>query len=89
MSDLNETLSKVINYGLPSPTRPAPPMPTCKPLAKSAEEMLMKAVEYLMLGLDESIYRGDGDFTRGKIYAYEDMAAHLEMLIKGLNNEKV
>ena len=58
------------------------PMPTCKPLAKSAEEMLMKAVEYLMLGLDESIYRGDGDFTRGKIYAYEDMAAHLEILIK-------
>lgn len=84
MSDLNETLNKVINYGLPSPTRQAPPMPACKPPKKSAEEMLKKALEYANQGMNEnnlSPYNTD-DYHDGKYYAYEDMAAHLEMLIK-------
>ena len=85
MSNLNGTLDKVINYGLPSPTRPAPTMPTCKPPAKSAEEMLKRALEFANRGMDENppkYFFNKNRCSSGLYYAYEDMAAHLEMLIK-------
>ena len=85
MSNLNGTLDKVINYGLPSTTRPAPPMPTCKPPAKSAEEMLKKALEFANQGVEDNTltcFDEHDSYITGKYYAYEDMAAHLEMLIK-------
>jgi hypothetical protein len=84
VSDLNETLNKVINYGLPSPTRQAPPMSACKPLKKSAEEMLKRALEFANQGMedyDDYMDYEDG-YIQGKYHAYELMAAHLEMLIK-------
>ena len=71
--------------GLPSPTRPAPPMPTCKPPKKSTEEMLKKALEYANQGMCENSsfeHRLDDGYSVGMYTAYEDMAAHLEMLIK-------
>lgn len=82
MSNLNGTLDKVINYGLPSTTRPAPPMPTCKPPAKSAEEMLKKALEFANQGMEENSREYYDSFITGNYHAYEMMAAHLEMLIK-------
>lgn len=84
MSDLNETLDKVINYGLPSPTRQAPPMPACKPLKKSAEEMLKMALEFANHGMEEHKDYMDYEdgYIEGKHMAYEMIAAHLEMLIK-------
>ena len=84
MSNLNETLDKVINYGLPSSTRPAPPMPTCKPPKKSAEEMLKKALEFAYQGMDEHKDYMDYEdgYIEGKHMAYEMLVAHLEMLIK-------
>lgn len=60
------------------------PMPTCKAPAKSAEEMLKKALEFANQGMEDNNhceYIAD-DFAEGKFLAYEDMAAHLEMLIK-------
>lgn len=59
-------------------------MPKCEPPVKSAEEMLKKALEFANQGMDENndYLLGDSLYTEGKYYAYEDMAAHLEMLIK-------
>ncbi len=65
-----------VNDVLPSPTRPAPPMPKCNPPAKSAEEMLKKALKFAN---QESL--PDCEFTRGMNCAKRQMAAHLEMLI--------
>ena len=52
---------------------------------KSAEEMLKKALEFANQGMDENspehFFNRKG-YNEGKYYAYEDMAAHLEMLIK-------
>lgn len=53
------------------------PMPKCKPPAKSAEEMLKKALEFAN---QESF--PNCEFTRGMNCAKRQMAAHLEMLIK-------
>lgn len=80
----DEELTYMICGKLPSPTRPAPPMPTCKPPIKSAEEMLKKALEFANQGLEEhrDYLFQDSLYNEGKYYAYEDMAAHLEMLIK-------
>jgi hypothetical protein len=57
-------------------------MPQCKPPKLSAEEMLKKALEYANQGMDENRDKGLCDYSAGLYYAYEDMAAHLEMLIK-------
>ncbi len=52
----------------------------------SAEEMLKKALEFANHGMEDSKGNEDGhncnEYAEGKYYAYEDMAAHLEMLIK-------
>jgi tRNA A37 methylthiotransferase MiaB len=50
----------------------------------TAEEMLKKALEFANQGMKDnklSAYDTD-DYHGGLYYAYEDMAAHLEMLIK-------
>lgn len=62
--------------GLASPSKEAPPMPDCIPPAKSAEEMLKKALAFAN---QESL--PDCEFTRGMNCAKRQMAAHLEMLI--------
>lgn len=70
--------------GLPSCTS-SYPMPKCKPPPKPAEEMLKKALEFANQGMDENSpehFFNRNDYNEGKYYAYEDMAAHLEMLIK-------
>jgi hypothetical protein len=50
----------------------------------SAEQMLKKALEFANQGMsDNPLYICERDiYADGKYYAYEDMAAHLEMLIK-------
>ena len=61
------------------------PMPKCKPPAKSAEEMLKKALEFANQGVEDNTltcFDEHDSYITGKYYAYEDMAAHLEMLIK-------
>jgi hypothetical protein len=45
----------------------------------TAEEMLKKALEYTNQGVKENY---GSDYLDGLNSAYEDMAAHLEMLIK-------
>jgi hypothetical protein len=50
----------------------------------TAEQMLKKALEFANQGVEEykdHQWYQDG-YLEGKYYAYEDMAAHLEMLIK-------
>lgn len=72
-----------INFSIPSALAGLP-MSECKPHKKSAEEMLKKALEYANQGMDEHkdyVDYEDG-YMEGKHMAYEDMAAHLEMLIK-------
>lgn len=71
-----------VNDVLPSPTRPAPPMPTCKPPAKSAEEMLKKALEYANEEMAYSTLYDSDDYFLGKRYAFGEMITILEMLIK-------
>ena len=62
-------------YGMPKSISPC----------KSAEEMLKKALEYANQGMDE--HRDtECDYLEGMYYAYEDMATHLEMLIKEAKN---
>ena len=81
----DEELTYMICGKLPSPTRPAPTMPTCKPPAKSAEEMLKKALSAAYEGKRQNTPDFGFEqcrYNEGKYYAYEDMAAHLEMLIK-------
>ncbi len=71
-----------VNDVLPSPTRPAPPMPMCKSPKKSAEEMLKKALEFANQCMEDSDCNNYEAFADGKYVAYEDIAAYLEMLIK-------
>ncbi len=72
-----------LEFSVPSPTH-YPPMPKCKPPKPSAEEMLKKALEFANQGMrdigEPTSYTDDE--KAGKYYTYEDMAAHLEMLIK-------
>lgn len=51
-------------------------------MTRTAEEMLKKALEYANQGMDENRDAALNDYMEGLYYAYEDMAAHLEMLIK-------
>ena len=53
-------------------------------MSKSAEEMLKRALEFANQGMEEhkDYILLDSCYTEGLYYAYEDMAAHLEMLIK-------
>ena len=87
VNKLNVTLDKVITYT--DNTIPvgkitfAEHKPLCHP-KKTAEEMLKKALEFANQGMTEnklSPYNTD-NYHDGLYYAYEDMAAHLEMLIK-------
>jgi len=54
----------------------------------TAEQMLKKALEFANQGMKDSnttdLYADSGyaNYIEGKYYAYEDMVAHLEMLIK-------
>lgn len=89
MDNLNVTLDKIITYTDSSlPTRKvtfAEQNPLChpqQPPAKSAEEMLKKALEFANQGMEESQAYNYDFYTDGKYVAYERMAAHLEMLIK-------
>ena len=89
MDKLNVILDKVITYtNLAMPVCKitfAEQNPLChpvKPPAKSAEEMLKKALEFANQGMDESDCNNYEAFADGKYVAYEDMAAHLEMLIE-------
>ena len=71
--------------GLASQSKEAPPIPDCIPPAKSAEEMLKKALEFANQRMDENppkYFFNKNRCSSGLYYAYEDMAAHLEMLIK-------
>lgn len=70
--------------GLASPSKEAPPIPDCIPPAKSAEEMLKKALEFAKDGMaeNEPIFGVKSDYEDGKFRAFEDMEAHLEMLIE-------
>lgn len=87
MSDLNETLNKVINYGLPSPTRPAPPMPERKP-PRSHTKMLEKLLDFAHKGAMSNEASGVDFYTKGKQVAYEEMYDHLMTLLrKGCDNE--
>ena len=71
-------------FGLPMPIHRVPPMPQCNPPKPTTEEMLKKALEFAYHGMyDNPLYICERDiYADGKYYAYEDMAAHLEMLIK-------
>lgn len=50
----------------------------------TAEQMLKKALEFAYQGMQHNRKYGDFEdgYMQGKYYAYEDMASHLEMLIK-------
>ena len=63
-------------------SKPPYGMPKGVSQGKSAEEMLKKALEYANQGMDDSDCNNHERFADGKYVAYEDMAAHLEMLIK-------
>lgn len=84
----DEELAYMIGGSLPETKRPAPPMTQCKSARQTAEEMLKKALEFAYQGMKDSnttdLYADSGyaNFVEGKYYAYEDMASHLEMLIK-------
>ena len=90
MDKLNVILDKVMTYTDPNLATGeitfAEHNPVCypkkEPSGKSAEEMLKKALEFANQGMDESRDAGLNDYMTGLYYAYEDMAAHLEMLIK-------
>ena len=80
----DEELTYMICGKLPNPTRPAPPMPECKPPKKSAEAMLKKALEFVNQGMKDigEPTNATDEYYAGKYFVYEDMATHLEMLIK-------
>ena len=92
MDKLNVLLDKVITYtdsNLPAgKVTFAKHNPMChpkkEPSGKSAEEMLKRALEFANQGMKEhkDYILLDSCYTEGLYYAYEDMAAHLEMLIK-------
>jgi hypothetical protein len=48
----------------------------------TAEQMLKKALEFANKGVFNASDYGLNDYSAGLYYAYEDVAAHLEMLIK-------
>lgn len=73
-----------ITFSIPSALAGLP-MPECKPPKKSAEEMLKKALSAAYEGKRQNTPDFGFEqcrYNEGKYYAYEDMAAHLEMLIK-------
>jgi hypothetical protein len=82
MNNLNVTLDKIITYT--DPTLPKGKVTFIGALAPkpTAEEMLKKALEFANQGMEESDCNNFEAFQDGKYVAYEDMAAHLEMLIK-------
>ena len=92
MDKLTEILDKVITYtdsSMPIGRLTfAEQKPLCYPVmppTKSAEEMLRKALEFANQGMDENVRTDQwntDDYSEGKYYAYEDVAEHLEMLIK-------
>lgn len=51
-------------------------------MSKSAEEMLKMALEFANHGVEETRNKLSSPYFEGKNFAYELMAAHLEMLIK-------
>ena len=92
MDKLNVILDKVINYtNLTMPVGKitfSEQKPLCYPVKspkKSAEEMLKKALSAAYEGKRQNTPDFGFEqcrYNEGKYYAYEDMAAHLEMLIK-------
>lgn len=69
-------------------SKPPYGMPKSIPLCKSAEEMLKKALVYTE-AQKPSVISGSPSWSYdiGRVVAYQDMAAHLEMLIKEAKNE--
>lgn len=48
----------------------------------TVEEILKKALEYAYQGMEKYKHHEECGFVGNLYYAYKDMAAHLEMLIK-------
>ena len=67
--------------GLPSPTRPAPPMPTCKP-PKSHTKMLEKLLDFAHKGAISNEAIGADFYTKGKQVAYEEMWEHIARILR-------
>lgn len=62
MSDLNETLEKVINYGLPSPTRPSPPNAITFTSQEDFENAVMEVIMKRLCIHSHEAYIQVGDF---------------------------
>jgi hypothetical protein len=77
----DEQLAAIIGSPISKPPYSMPKFYNTKP---SAEEMLKKALEFANQGMsDNPLYICERDsYAEGKYFAYEDMASHLEMLIK-------
>ncbi len=82
MSSLNVTLDKIITYTDPTLPKGKVTFIGASAPKPSAEQMLKKALEFANQGMDKHLNSGGCDYIEGMYYAYEDMAAHLEMLIK-------
>jgi hypothetical protein len=77
----DEQLAAIIGSPVSKPSYGMPKFCNTKP---TAEQMLKKALEFANQGMyehDDYMNYVDG-YIEGKYMAYEDMAAHLEMLIK-------
>lgn len=74
--DMRDFMSK----GLPSPTRPAPPMPMCKP-PRSRTKMLEKLLDFAHKGAMNNEASGADFYTKGKQVAYEEVYDHLMTLL--------
>ena len=70
-----------VNDVLPSPTRPAPPMPTCKP-PKSHTKMLEKLLDFAHKGAISNEAIGADFYTKGKQVAYEEMWEHIARILR-------
>jgi hypothetical protein len=72
-----EQLAAIIGSPISRPQYDMPKFYNTKP---TAEQMLKKALEFANQGMKHN--KEPKLYAEGKYYAYKDMAAHLEMLIK-------